>query len=122
MSTYDIERLSYAELVLRRPRMWTAGGTLPEVLSFFQGYDAAARMGARCQDESPCKLLDWLESECGLPRIGQLPAEWTAQIIGHYGSAELALEALSEHATQERKVLETKKTADDSLESQTTSE
>ena len=110
MSTWDIERLSYAELVLRRPCMWTAGGTLAEIFAFLNGYDAATRTDARCQDLSPDKLLEWVANECGFSRALCPPAEQVAQIVRHFGSAELAIEAMSARATRLRESLAAQRT------------
>lgn len=69
MTTFEIKQLNLAQCVLKRPRMFTVGGTLAEVLALFSGYELAMRSGARPRDDSPSLTINWLDKELGIDTL-----------------------------------------------------
>lgn len=100
MTSLEIEHLNLAQCVLLRPRMYTANGTLSEVLSFLDGFDMAVRNSApRSVDISPSELLDWLRSELALVSYC-LPSERLAWALEKFGSEASAMKAIEKAASQ----------------------
>ncbi|TWU01054.1 hypothetical protein Pla52n_44250 [Stieleria varia] len=81
--------------------MWTAGGTLAEVIAFLSGLDYAARFadpeGETLDDESPRLLLNWLTSEFSLPGTAA-NSNWIPGLLNRYATEDAALAAMQEFA------------------------
>src|SRR5262245_55514356 len=91
---HRIEPLTLARCVCLRPRMYTATGSLAEILALFLEYDLAAQQGARAGDESPSQVLKWLSATCSLNN-DDLPAKRLEKIIQHFGTEQAALVSIS---------------------------
>ena len=103
MSTYELEHICLAEAILCRPKMYTATGSLSEILALFVGFDEALRYGSGCIDKSPSYLLEWIIDQCAIQRYSTPPVLQVERILEHFGNADLALGALQEHAKKLRK-------------------
>lgn len=97
MSTFEIERLLLAEAVCRRPKMYTYGGTLAEILALFAGYDMAlaGREAVRPLDDSPSRVLNWLAETCSYSdKKYHLPSLHVEKILQHFGTEAAAVDAI----------------------------
>lgn len=104
MSTHKIERLTVAESVCARPKMYTAGGSLAEVLALFAGYDLAKRYGSHPIDDSPSKALQWLAKTCTNPSTECLsPSGHIEKILEHFATEAFALESIATFLRSQRK-------------------
>lgn len=58
----DIEAITIAESIVRRPKMWTSNGTLEEVISFFEGYTMAVSHLEKLPSKKPIPndALNWM--------------------------------------------------------------
>ena len=99
MTVEDIEPLNIAQCVCLRPKMYTANGTLAEVLALFDGYDLALRHdSSRASDTSPSHVLEWLNS--GNTADIVRPQERMTRLLELYQSDEEALSALEKVASE----------------------
>src|SRR5262245_21967046 len=88
--------LGLAESVLRRPTMYTIGGTYGEACAFIEGYVSCAALA------SPSNQLveEWLEFEAWLrDRIGASAAAGTLRAL-HSSQGSRATEVLLDHVQE----------------------
>ena len=100
--TAEIVQLSTVEFLTKRPAMMTAGGSLAEVLAFFDGFVAATHSGGPVRPApTPSDALTWLAEQCGFsPAPGNIsPRDRLDRVIRHFGDSEAALTALDAYAT-----------------------
>jgi hypothetical protein len=73
--------------------MFTASGSLAEILALFLEHDSEFQQGARGKDESASQVLNWLSVTCSLDK-NLLPAERLQKIIQHFGTEQAARDAI----------------------------
>jgi len=96
MAVYEIEPFNIALCVCSRPQMYTASGSLGEVLALFEGYDVASKLGASPKDNSPAQILCWIDelvdSECPFPK------DRFVTLVSKFSTEAAALAAISTYA------------------------
>jgi len=98
MTTFPIEPLNIAQCVCKRPRMYTANGTLAEVLALFEGYNLALRYGSSpAKDTSPAHVLKWLAGELGEDVVW--PEERVTWLLERFQSEAAALSEIERVAS-----------------------
>ncbi len=98
MNSYDLEHLSIAEHVCLRPGLYTANGSLSEVLALLDGYRLAVQTERHpTSDVSPIQTLDWLANEIGLDQNTK-PTERVGAILARFGNENAAIQAMLKHA------------------------
>ena len=97
MTTHDIKRLSLVQTVLLRPRMYTVGGSLPELLAFFNGCLIPSRELATRDDGSVRLLVDWMSEECGFDDALINIRRAHEMLLDRFGTEQDVIFALKEH-------------------------
>lgn len=105
--TPDITPLSHVEVLAKRPKMFTAHGSLGEILAFFDGYESAHRYAELRSSmprpgPTPSDALLWLASQCEYVEGRIFPLERLELILKRFGSSEAALAAIDAYAADQR--------------------
>jgi hypothetical protein len=100
--------LSHVEFLTKRPKLFTAHGSLGEILAFCDGYESARRhmelssSVAPRPGPTPSDALVWLASQCEYVEGRTFPLERLELILKRFGSSEAALAALDAYAADQR--------------------
>ena len=96
MAIEKVEVLNIAECVCKRPKMFTATGSIEEIVAFFSGYESASMYSSNVKDMSPVQALSWISSECGIEdRFSYgLPLNYVEVVKNRFGTSSNLLEEL----------------------------
>lgn len=107
----DLEPLSIARSVCLRPLMYTANGTLEEVIALLSGYIMGIQHSRTTPvDQSPADAIEWFAKKCEIPLATLSPKERTELIIKSFGSSEEALSELNKFLEERSKSMKHNKT------------
>lgn len=93
----EIEILNTAQGICARPLLFTASGSLCEVLAVFVGFNHAVLNGTSPRETSPVRVLKWLSDEFSDSKRRSLQ-EVVIALIDRYSTESAALEAISQYA------------------------
>ena len=95
----SIEAITITEAVVRRPKMWTVGGTLEEVIAFLEGYTVAISHLEKVPKKKPLPkdALSWLEKKSEIQVIRPSYSEVLEALRKKYSNDENILKELSDH-------------------------
>ena len=98
MTTKEINPLCLAQVICQRPKLFTANGSLGEVVALLEGYELALRNSEKLpKDRSPSHVLSWLAREVGYSEIQTTPEIRVQLIEAHFQTEDKAFEAIGNY-------------------------
>ncbi len=93
-----VRNLSIVEMLIKRPAMFTAHGSLAEVIAYLEGYEAAPQTtaGTANPDSGPSikEAFEWLAEQCGGP-LPLRPLDRLDRILARFETEAATFEALN---------------------------